>query len=63
MPNLRSRKIISVGDSLAVTLPPEWLRGNRLSPGDELVLRYNGKLFITPKRRSDGNRDASSGSG
>lgn len=51
MPNLRIRTIFAAGDSLVVSLPPEWLRGNGVRSGDQVELRYNGEVRIRPKRR------------
>ena len=49
--NLRVRRIYRTGKSVAITLPPDWLRGNRLEPGDEVEIRYNGEIHIRPKPR------------
>ena len=49
--NLRVRRIYRTGKSVAITLPPDWLRGNDLGPGDEVEIRYDGEIHIRPKRR------------
>jgi antitoxin component of MazEF toxin-antitoxin module len=49
---LRSRKLVTVGDSLAVTLPPDWLRWNRLEAGDMVELTYNGEVQVRPLKRA-----------
>jgi len=54
MPGLRSRKIVCVGDSLAVTLPPDWLRWNRLKAGDTVELTFNGVVKIRPVGKGGG---------
>ena len=53
MPSLRVRKIRRTGDSLSVGLPPDWLRYNKLEPGDEVEVEYDGEIRIRPKRQED----------
>ncbi len=52
MPNTRARKIVRVGDSLAVTLPPDWLRGNGLGAGDRVALTYDSDVRVRIPRAS-----------
>jgi antitoxin component of MazEF toxin-antitoxin module len=40
------RRVIRIGGSLALTLPPEWARKGRLAAGDEVALIANGELRI-----------------
>ena len=47
--NLRIRKIRVTGGSLSVGLPPDWLRYNKLGPGDEVEIVYDGEIRIRPK--------------
>lgn len=42
------RRVIKIGGSLALTLPPEWARKGRLGAGDEVALIANGELRIVP---------------
>jgi len=50
MPSLRVRKIRKTGDSVSVGLPQDWLRYNKLAPGDEVEIEYDGEVRIRPKR-------------
>jgi antitoxin component of MazEF toxin-antitoxin module len=51
MPLREFRKIHSTGGSLAVTLPPGWLRYFKLMAGDEVEIIANGELLIRPVKR------------
>ena len=42
------RRVIRIGGSLALTLPPEWARKGKLGAGDEVALIANGELRIVP---------------
>jgi len=46
--NLRIRRIYTSGKATVVTLPPDWLRGNNLGPGDQVEIRYDGEVHIRP---------------
>jgi bifunctional DNA-binding transcriptional regulator/antitoxin component of YhaV-PrlF toxin-antitoxin module len=48
MPSLERRKIHAAGSSLAITLPPGWLRYFGLKAGDELEILADGDLVIRP---------------
>jgi len=47
-PSLSPRKIVSIGSSLAVTLPPDWIRGNDLKAGDRVELLYDEVVRVRP---------------
>jgi len=49
MPGRTDRKIIPAGTSVAVTLPPHWLRALKIKKGDEVEVLYNFVLLIKPK--------------
>mgnify|MGYP001041381469 CR=1 FL=1 len=49
MPGRTNRKIIPAGTSVAVTLPPHWLRALKIKKGDEVEVLYNFVLLIKPK--------------
>jgi len=49
MPGRTDRKIIPAGTSLAVTLPPDWLRALKIKKGDEVEVLYSFVLLIKPK--------------
>jgi len=52
MPQIEERTITRVGlNSLMVTLPLAWCRFNGLRPGDKVLVKSNGRIIITPKRR------------
>ncbi len=53
MPSLETRRIHAAGRSLAITLPPGWLRYFRLKAGDEVQIVANGELSIRPIQVSD----------
>ena len=50
--NLRVRRIYRTGKSIAITLPPDWLRGNDLGPGDEIEIWYDGEIRIRKRAKS-----------
>ncbi len=50
--NLRKVRVRRQGSSLYMALPPDWVRGNGLEPGDELVILYDGQLRVkVPAKR------------
>ncbi len=49
--NLRERRIFRTGRSVGIVLPPDWLRGNGLAPGDQVEIWYDGEIHVRPKRR------------
>jgi antitoxin component of MazEF toxin-antitoxin module len=46
--NVRPRKLVKAGGSLAVTLPPDWLRGQGLTVGDSVELAYDEIVRVRP---------------
>lgn len=42
------RKVVKVGDSSYLSLPPEFVKEHGLKPGDSLPVAYNGVLMVTP---------------
>ena len=42
------RRVIKLGGSLAVTIPPAWARQGGLVAGDDVALVANGELRIVP---------------
>jgi antitoxin component of MazEF toxin-antitoxin module len=53
MPSLEIRKIHCTGGSLAITLPPGWLRYFKLMAGDEVEVIANGELTIRPIKKAN----------
>ena len=53
MPIVVERKLFATGDSLAVTLPKEWIRRHRLSPGQVVSVFARDDIVIRPAQRSD----------
>jgi antitoxin component of MazEF toxin-antitoxin module len=49
MPHKQTRKIIRVGNSLAVTIPKAWLSYFDLSEKDEVTIFSNGAIIIKPR--------------
>jgi len=48
MPHKQTRKVIRVGNSLAVTIPKAWLNYFGLVEKDEVTILSNGALVIKP---------------
>lgn len=48
LPVIDERKIISVGNSSAVIMPPKWLKGAGLKEGDRVTVVANDELKIAP---------------
>jgi len=38
---------------MSVGLPQDWLRYNKLGPGDEVEIVYDGEIRIRPRRNGD----------
>jgi antitoxin component of MazEF toxin-antitoxin module len=57
MPHKQTRKIIRVGNSLAVTIPKPWSTYFDLSEKDEVIVLSNGAIVIRPpdKRKGENN--------
>jgi hypothetical protein len=46
MASLHTRKLLKLGHSIAVCLPPGWLAWKGLKQGDKVIIVTNGKLTI-----------------
>lgn len=46
IPIIVKRKIVKLGDSLCISLPPDWLRQNDLDKGDEVFLLSNHDVRV-----------------
>jgi len=51
MPNVYYRKLLRIGNSLAVALPPSWLRYYDLKVGDEVELISNDEVVIKVRKK------------
>ena len=47
------RRIIRVGDSIGITLPPDYLRAHGLKVGDQIELTYNRIIRFEPISREE----------
>lgn len=57
MPHEETRKIVKVGNSLAVTLPVAWVRYFKLKPKDEVTVVSSENVVIYPPNvQPDANR-------
>ena len=52
MPLKLERKIIEVGGSLSVTIPPGWFSAYNLTPGDKVDVLVNSVVIVKPKSLS-----------
>ena len=50
MPSIHHRKLIPVGNSVAVVLPPSWLEYYGLKAGDEVLVIADHEIKVTLKR-------------
>lgn len=44
----QTRKVIRIGGSLAITLPPEFTQGNNIKEGDDLPVLCNHIMKVVP---------------
>ncbi len=61
---MNSRKIIKLGhSSYVVSVPKSWLKKNRLSKGDRLLVQENGKndLIVRMQTGKDQQKEPSGG--
>ena len=59
MPIMVERKLFATGDSLAITLPRDWIKNFNLKSGDSLEIVLDEELKIRVKRGSiDSIRDS-----
>jgi len=49
MPAKVSRKLLRVGDSKAIALPPDWLRALKIDVSDTVDVLYDFIVLIKPK--------------
>jgi antitoxin component of MazEF toxin-antitoxin module len=52
--NLRKVRVRRQGSSLYMALPPDWVRGHGLEPGDEIVIAYDGHLRVKVAPKEEG---------
>jgi antitoxin component of MazEF toxin-antitoxin module len=57
MGTTETRKLLKVGHSIVVCLPPGWLAWNELKPGDIVRLVTNGKLTITKIKSKESSKN------
>jgi antitoxin component of MazEF toxin-antitoxin module len=48
VPIIVKRKLIETGDSISVTIPPEWLKKHNLTSKDYLIVVANTNLTMLP---------------
>ncbi len=48
----RGAKLWRTGNSTGVTVPPDWMAGNGLAPGDIVEVLYDGVLVIATRDRA-----------
>lgn len=55
MPSKRQGRAVRLNRSTAAVLPKDWVRWNRIEPGDLLEIEYDGEVLIrsVKKRGSD----------
>lgn len=53
MPHEETRKIIRVGNSLAVTMPKDWVQYFQIAKGDEVKVVSNGSVLIEPPKKKE----------
>lgn len=51
MPHEETRKIVKIGNSVAVTMPKAWVRYFKLKPKDEVKVTSNGVVIIEPPQK------------
>ena len=42
------RKLFKIGDSIAVTIPPEFLKAHEIGVGTQVEILYNNAIIIKP---------------
>ena len=53
IPSTYQRKLLRVGDSIAVSLPPGWLRYYHLKVGDTVEMVSNGDVVVRVKPKKE----------
>ena len=46
-PIVKKGRLVTSGSSIVITVPPEWLKENSLSAGEEVIIISNGDLRIS----------------
>jgi len=57
MPHEQTRKIIRVGNSLAVTIPKPWLKYYKLDDKDHVKVISNSTIIIEPPKKKNSVQD------
>ncbi len=57
MPHEQTRKIIRVGNSLAVTIPKPWLTYHKLDEKDHLKVVSNSTITLEPPKKKRGSQN------
>jgi antitoxin component of MazEF toxin-antitoxin module len=47
------RKVFKIGDSLAITLPPEFIKEHGIKVGDKLEVIFNSFLTAKPMKKEE----------
>lgn len=53
LPHEETRKIIRIGDSYAVTMPRAWIRYNKLTGKDQVLVVSDGSVVIHPPEKKE----------
>jgi len=51
LPAQTSRTLIKLADSTVICIPPDWLRGEGLVPGDKVEVVYGDVLTVRPSKK------------
>jgi len=51
MPIVVERKLFATGDSLAITLPKDWIKNFKLKAGDSLEIVLEEELVVRVKKK------------
>jgi len=60
MPTLDEKKLMKVGSSTVVAMPPGWLRYHGLTAGDTVEVIADGKVIIRTKKGHRGEQGEAS---
>jgi len=53
LPKPELRKVIKLGDSLAVTLPDEFVKAHGLEKGHVVLVTYDGYILVRPLTKKE----------
>lgn len=56
--NRRNARVFRIGRSQAVVLPRDWCDGNKIEPGQEVEILYDGIVRVKPKAREGEGHEA-----